>query len=280
MKNFLLILVFCLTMPLYVGAQARSFSKVEPHSIKSFKKILELKDVSAHILPFGHSFIDKGKLKSKSFFDLRENLKIEKALLLWMGEGVGEDEANFDIELKTSQGKTVTIKPKEKRQSQGFRYVYSCWADVTQFVREKGRYELSTLQSHKVPTPLQAAGWSLLLIVQDKKSRKGNIFITWGLHKLQPGELYNFQILPALKKSFVRSVIVIGGHGQKENGSGNSLNVQTLSMGDDWDGSSGERWDVDQYNVGRTVKGVTITVDPLLQWLFPMSFSVHTEIKE
>ena len=63
-----------------------------------------------------------------------------------------------------------------------------------------------------------------------------------------------------------------------------SLNGETLSIGDDWNGSSGELWDVDEYDLSFVKKeaftmdkGVTLTIDPLLQWLFPIGFVVQTE---
>ncbi len=198
-----------------------------------------------------------------------------------MGEGIEGEKTTFDIKIKTPHGKVFIIHPKATLKDGGVRYLYSSWADVTHVFKKEGDYKIVPLQGDKIPPPLEAAGWSLILVSKDQKRNSGNIILKWGLQRLQPGELYNFKMLPSLSHHHVNTVVIVGGHGQKENGSGNLINGETLSMGDDWNGSSGERWDIDQYFVSifkyKTDPGITITVDPLLQWLFPIAFLVQTE---
>ena len=72
------------------------------------------------------------------------------------------------------------------------------------------------------------------------------------------------------------------GHGRAGNGSGNLLNGLAISGQDDWDGSAGKFWDVDLFKPYPHTKYIaeeedlTLTVDPLLQWLYPIGVIIKS----
>ena len=287
MKNFKWILTVMVCSGSVFASQP-GVVNVAPYAVSTFKKVFQINQTSAEMIAYGGSFIDKGEFVGVSQFEIRNQKPVLKAILMWMGEGRGsKNEDFFSLELETTSVKPVhktRIIPSEKKTEDSDRYVYSCWADVTKHFLKSGHFKLKMNKVLGVTPPYQGAGWSLFLVYEDQKNVKRNIFINWGLHKLQPGEIYDFPIISPLRNQKISRVVVVGGHGQKENGSGNILNGETLSIGDDWNGSSGELWDVDEYDLSffkkeafTMDKGVTLTIDPLLQWLFPIGFVVQTE---
>ena len=282
MKNLKLLLTAMVCSGL-VWASEPSILDVSPHAIASFKTIFQKNQESLDLISNGGSFIEKGKFVGSSQFEVRDPRPLRGGILIWMGEGRGtKNNEIFSLDLNG-----VTITPQEKKIEEGDRYVYACWANVTKHFLKSGKFKIKMKPVSNLTPPYQGAGWSLFLIYEDPKKPKGNMYIKWGLHKLQPGEIYEFPLISPLRNHKINRVVIIGGHGQKENGSGNALNGETLSIGDDWNGSSGELWDVDEYDVSffkkeafTMDKGITLTIDPLLQWLFPVGFVVKTENKK
>ncbi|MBI2609468.1 MAG: hypothetical protein HYW47_07760 [Deltaproteobacteria bacterium] len=280
MKKLLSFIICSLFLGLFSWVYGESFSQVKPHEV-SFQKILDLNNVQGELIVFGDSFLENGKLKKESALEIPQNIKIHKALFMWMGEGLEGEKSTYHIEFKTKEEKVFKILPQKTLKEKNTRFLHVHWADVTTIVKPSQKYQVRYFQFEKIPIPLDACGWALILITENKNSFQGRFQVFWGLQRLQPGELYNFTLQKSgATHDIIHSVAVIGGHGQKGNGSGNSLNGKTLSQGEDWDGSSGERWDADFSQVDffgyKIDQGVIVTIDPLLQWIFPLGFALKT----
>ena len=130
------------------------------------------------------------------------------------------------------------------------------------------------------------------IVVREDSGLRGNetvrgndvktIGVYVGLQNLRPGDMYHIQ-LPIQAKGILRKATVMGGGGLEGNGSSNMVNGVALSGGDDWNGSSGPKWDLDTYEdlekyKFRVNEKLTWSIDPLLQWVFPAMFIL--EVKE
>jgi len=127
--------------------------------------------------------------------------------------------------------------------------------------------------------PYSVAGWALLVVTEDRNSDEiHSVTFLAGLQVLKPGETYDISLTPYLPKGSMKpsAIGIIGGHGRAGNGSGNLLNGRAISGEDDWDGSAGKFWDVDLYRLNLDTNSVglegemALTIDPLLQWLYPI----------
>jgi len=148
-------------------------------------------------------------------------------------------------------------------------------------------YGVNNLRSEVVnpggKDPYSVAGWALVVVTEDQKNEEtDSVVILSGLQILKPGETYDFPLINHLPEGFRKpvSIGIIGGHGRAGNGSGNLLNGKALSGDDDWDGSAGKFWDIDIFALKEhtdkdTKKGLTLTIDPLLQWLYPVGVIVQ-----
>ena len=122
-------------------------------------------------------------------------------------------------------------------------------------------------------------------IYENPKVAQRYVGIKAGMARLKPGEIYKVQILKENKvQGQVGWMSVMGGNGILGNGSSNLLNGITLSGKDDWDSSSGWKWDIDHFEIGKfqieSQNGLTWSIDPLLQWLYPVAVVIQIDVKK
>lgn len=127
------------------------------------------------------------------------------------------------------------------------------------------------------------AGWAMAVVYEDQEAAKNSsIIIKAGVARLKPGELYYMKLTEGKEKYFASKISLIGGHAIPGNGSSSLLNDRALGMKGDWDGSSGEKWDIDTFDIiNYKIEAhpqVILTIDPLLQWIFPVAFILKTEL--
>lgn len=256
--------------------------------ITGFDKMVRLDGQGLDFVLIGQSLLtgDKKSQTSTQMLDLRGTVK--KAFLLWSGETFSkraeEDKIIFITPGKKEQ--EVTAGKIWRKNSTGV--LYSAFADVSQQMNGSGDYGVRGLKSDPInpygKDPYSVAGWALVVITEEAGKRESSIMLWTGLEVIRPGELYELALeknrLPVSLKP--RLVGLIGGHGRAGNGSGNLLNGRALSGGDDWDGSSGKFWDIDtftveEYHWSEGGKMATLTIDPLLQWLYPVGVVIKLE---
>lgn len=241
----------------------------------------------------GKSLLVDQTIQKVSKTRLEISYPVKKAFLIWSGE---VKEKNKDTE------KILFLGPKNKEhwvtaqylwQKNSTGILYSALADVTQYVADSGLYGVKNLASDVVnpggKDPFSVAGWALVVITENRKSNKTySVALVAGLQVLKPGEIYDLPLNPYLSKSPRKpvSIGIIGGHGRAGNGSGNLFNGLAVSGQDDWDGSAGKFWDVDLFETKPHTKYIvengdlTLTVDPLLQWLYPIGVALKTRSTE
>jgi len=162
----------------------------------------------------------------------------------------------------------------------GRQLAYSAMVDVTRFMKRNGSYGVSGLKGKTD----KFSGYVIVGIYGSQRLPMRLISLTVGISRLKPGEIYDVRLGQKKIPGVVSRVSTFGGNGKAGNGSANILNGATLSGGEDWDGSSGLQWDVDDFRVRRfqvsSTKGVIWSVDPLLQWVYPIGIAVQTDLKE
>jgi hypothetical protein len=237
----------------------------------------------------GESIIEsRGGLKKQSETYLNDFPDLRKIFLIWSGEIKNDTEGFQQIRLTPAGKKTVMLKADKmfKTGSSGAFYsscvIYSCIADITPYYNGKGKYMIEGIKSDpsiKKPSNDQfsVAGYAVLVVYarDDKAIHKVRVYA--GLDVLSPGEMHTISILDKGTDLSLNKIAIIGGHGRKGNGSSNLLNGTGISLSEDWDASSGPYWDVDVFdnvNVDRsieTVKGLVLTFDTVLQWIYPVA---------
>jgi len=231
----------------------------------------------------GESFLTGKNLKESSRVSLKISFPIRKAFLIWAGEVKEPNENAEEIRLLVPGDKEIPVRAQRSWKKTSTGILYSAFAEVTKYVTGNGLYGVKNLRSERMnpggQDPYSVAGWALVVVAEDRKSEGINsVVILSGLQTLKPGETYDFPLVNHLPEGFWQpvSIGIIGGHGRVGNGSGNLLNGIALSGKDDWDGSAGKFWDIDIFTVEEHTnkykdQRLTLTIDPLLQWLYPIA---------
>ena len=283
-------MIFCF-LPLSVFAS--DLSPIENKNLINLGKIFIESGPGLDFTVVGKSLLVDQTIQKVSKTRVDISFPVKKAFLIWSGE-VKEQNKNA--------GKILFLGPKDKehritaqhlwkKNSTGI--LYSALADVTPYVPGSGLYGVKNLASDVVnpggKDPYSVAGWALVIVTENRKSNNTHsVAFLAGLQVLKPGEIYDLPLTPYLSKGHYKpsSIGIIGGHGRAGNGSGNLFNGLAMSGQDDWDGSSGKFWDVDLFKLNPDTNSVskgenlTVTIDPLLQWLYPMGVIVRSQSTE
>jgi len=271
------------------SAIAFDLSPIENKTIMSLEKIFVESGPGLDFTLVGKSLLVDKKIKKVSKTRLEISFPVKKAFLIWSGEVKEQNENAGKIYFLGPKNKEHRITAQHLWKKNSTEILYSAAADVTQFVTGSGLYGVKNLSSDVVnpggKDPYSVAGWALVVVTENRKSEKTHsVTFLAGLQVLKPGEIYDLPLTPFLPKGSIKlaSIAIIGGHGRAGNGSGNLLNGLAVSGQDDWDGSAGKFWDVDLYRLNLDTKGVglegkmALTIDPLLQWLYPIGVIVKS----
>ncbi len=272
---------------------AADLTPIDNKTLINLEKIFVETGPGLDFTVIGKSLLVENTIQKVSTAPLKISSPVKKAYLIWSGE-VNEYNKNTEkIRFLGPKNKEHRIAAQHfwKKNSTGI--LYSALADVTRYVSGSGSYGVKDLPSDKINPggrdPYSVAGWALLVVTEDSKNRKKySVTFLSGLQVLKPGETYDFSLTPHLPKAFGKpnTIGIIGGHGRAGNGSGNLFNDLAMSGQDDWDGSSGKFWDIDLFELtpdtGSVSKkgNLTVTVDPLLQWLYPIGVIVKSQSTE
>ncbi|MBI2645864.1 MAG: hypothetical protein HYW85_02360 [Deltaproteobacteria bacterium] len=235
----------------------------------------------------GASILEKAQKKSENAFLWKppKGVKVKKAYLVWSGyvaEAVIEKGAK-NIALTFPEGrKLLKMTPdrfytveEEGSSTQGQQKAYTGVVDVTSVLKKEGIYKVGDAETQAD----RFGGYGVIAIYENPKVPKRYVGIQAGMARLKPGEIYKVQIL---KENKVQGQVG-GGNAISGNGSSNLLNGVTLTGKDDWDSSSGWRWDIDHFEIGKfqieSQKGLTWSIDPLLQWLYPVAAVIQIDIR-
>jgi len=265
------------------SAFAFDLSPIENKTLINFEKIFLESGPGLDFTLVGKSLLVDQNIQKVSKTRLEISFPVKKAFLIWSGEVKEHNKNVGKIHFlgPKNKGHRITAQRIWKKNSTGI--LYSALAEVTQYVTDSGLYGVENLASDLMNPggrdPYTVAGWALLVVTEDRKSDEiHSVAFMAGLQVLKPGETYDLSLTPYLPKGSMESssIGIIGGHGRAGNGSGNLLNGKAISGKDDWDGSSGKFWDIDLFRLNLDTKNVglegkmTLTIDPLLQWLYPI----------
>ena len=265
------------------SAFASDLSSIENKTLPGLEKVFIESGPGLDFVLVGKSLLEGQSIQKISRTRLKISFPVKKAFLLWSGEVKEQNKLTETIHFLGPKNKEhrITAQHLWKKNSTGI--LYSALADVTPYVSGEGLYGVKNLASDAVnpggKDPYPVAGWALIVITENRKSEQTHsVALLAGLKVLRPGEIYDIPLSPYLTKDFVElhSLGIIGGHGRAGNGSGNLLNGLAISGQDDWDGSAGKFWDIDlfkPYPHTRYIaenEDLTITIDPLLQWVYPI----------
>ena len=251
--NKVLKIFFCLIL-CHTSFSATLESQKSRRISKAYKLIFNKKNVAFKVL--GSSFSNN--------FEYKIEKNKQKVFLIWSGEALKSPKNHREIILVNNHiEKKIKAKHFYENYSQG-----KLFLAISELTLTKGNYKLKASgETKKVP---KFFGHGMILI-DKKKNNKVKIFA--GLEAFYPGSVHGIDLKENIKP---KNLAVVGGHGLKGNGSTNLINGKPLSLGDDWNGSSGDRWDIDNYYVSAQKKRksgdkqVIFEVDPLLQWVFPL----------
>ena len=274
-----------LTIPLILSQplSASEFSSVNHKSLNGFETVYSQTSRGLGFQIIGESLLFEKKIKKVIRVPLKVSSPIKKAFLIWSGEVKEHNKNAGKIRFLGPKNKEhrITAQHLWKKNSTGI--LYSALADVTQYVTGSGSYGVKNLSSDVVNPggrdPYSVAGWALVVVTEDRNSDEiHSVTVLAGLQVLKPGETYDLSLTPHLPKSFMKasSIGIIGGHGRAGNGSGNLFNGMAISGKDDWNGSAGKFWDIDLFQLNLDTNNVVLerkmalTIDPLLQWLYPL----------
>ena len=249
---------FCLP-PLHTLAS--DFSSIENKTSTNLKKIFLETGPGLDFTMVGKSLLVDQKIQKVSKALLKISFPVKKAFLIWSGEvkEQNKDAAKIRFLGPKSQEHPITAQHLWKKNSTGI--LYSALADVT---------GVKNLSSDKVnpggKDPYSVGGWALVVVIENRKSEKiQSVAFLAGLQVLRPGEIYDIPLTPYLTKNFIETdtLGIIGGHGRAGNG-------------------SGKFWDVDLFKPYPHTKYIaegddlTLTVDPLLQWIYPIGVIIKS----
>ena len=267
---------------------ASEFSAVGHKSIKGLEAVYSHTSRGLGFQVVGKSLLSESGIQKTSRVRLNNAAPVKKAFLIWSGETKEENKTREGIIFLTDGNKehAITAQRIWKQNSTGI--LYTALAEVTQYVTGGGWYGVKNLYSEEVNPggrdPYSVAGWALVAVTEDPGSReKKSVTLLAGLQVLKPGETYDLSLTPHVPPGSLEpsSIGIIGGHGRAGNGSSNLLNDKALSGNEDWDGSAGKFWDIDIFEINRDNnndgdEGLTLTIDPLLQWLYPIGVIVKS----
>lgn len=240
------------------------------------------------VFVFGESLIsNNNKLKVNSIKNVKWDGEIEKAFLLWSiktnKKNINESVIFITPSAKAGE-KVRAIKAWGKEDSVALNLLAF---DVTDKVLTKGEYGIRSNYHTKSPNlKVSVAGWALIIVTQNSTSnKKNNIYFRLGVGQAHPGRIFNLDISPGKnpsRKWKKLRLISIGGNALSGNGSANLINGKSISGVEDWDGSSGVRWDIDEFFISRShykIKNekLIFMVDSLLQWVFPVAVITNFE---
>ena len=215
--------------------------------------------------------ISGGNLKPSTPFEWEKKVGLRKLYLIW--SGAKKVEVN-GTEIRAQKIYTITEQKTE---------IMAAISEVSSVFKKEGMYTIKGIDMKEAPFQ----GYAVIEVVEEAKAPLREIVVKAGMARLKPGELYTVEMLEKGekgKKGMISRFSVIGGNGKAGNGSSNLLNGVTVSGKDDWDGSSGIRWDIDDYDVKEfkilSEKGVRWSMDPLLQWLYPIGAVVQIDLEE
>lgn len=278
--GFFLLFTILLFPPRPISASG--LSSVNHKSINGFETVYSQTSRGLGFQIIGESLLIKKRVKRLSRVQLKVFAPVKKAFLIWSGEVIEHNKSVGKIHFLGPKNKEhrITAQRIWKKNSTGF--LYSALADVTSYVTGSGSYGVKNLSSEVVNPggrdPFSVAGWALFIVTEDRNSDEvHSVTFLAGLQVLKPGETYDLPLTPYLEKGFIdpSAIGIVGGHGRAGNGSGNLFNGRAISGEDDWDGSAGKFWDIDLYELRPDTnrkgdKDMTLTLDPLLQWLYPV----------
>ena len=265
---------------------ASEFSAVGHKSIKGLEAVYSHTSRGLGFQIIGKSLLSGSGIQKTSRVRLNNNSPVKKAFLIWSGETKEENKTREGIIFLTDGNKEHAITAQRLWQQNSTGILYTALAEVTQYVTGGGVYGVKNLFSEEVNPggrdPYTVAGWALVTVIEDPGSReKNSIKLLVGLQVLKPGETYDLSLTPHAPpgSSKPRAIGIFGGHGRVGNGSANLLNNKALTGKGDWDGSAGKFWDIDKFEVNGDNnndgdEGLTLTIDPLLQWLYPVGVVV------
>jgi len=272
-----------------VSAYASNLSSIENKTLINLEKIFHESGPDLDFTMVGKSLLVDQSIEKVSKARLKISLPVKKAFLIWSGEVKNEDKNTGKIRFLGPNNKehSITAQHLWKKNSTGI--LYSALADVTAHVKSGGFYGVKNLASDVVnpdgKDPYSVAGWALIVVTENRKSEKlSSVTFLAGLQVLKPGEIYDIPLTPYLTNGFLEpgTIGIVGGHARAGNGSGNLLNEIAISGQDDWDGSAGKFWDVDLFKPYPHTRYIaengdlTLTVDPLLQWIYPIGVIIKS----
>ncbi len=283
----IIVLLLLISYPQY--SFSTELTSIKNKTINDFETIFSETSKGLDFTIIGESFLVDKEIKKISQAELNVSSPIKKAFLLWAGELNNPTKTAKKIAFTSPENLEHLVQANKiwKKNSSGI--LYTAWADVTQFVSKNGTYSVKNLSSHAInpngKDPYTLAGWALIVITANPKAQtKNSLKILAGMQILKPGEVYDIPINLDIPNSNweLNSVGFIGGHGRAGNGSGNLVNGKSISGIDDWDGSSGKFWDIDLFTTipetnNDKGKGLILTIDPLLQWLYPVGAVVNVK---
>jgi len=285
-----LCILYC-SLPL--SAFASDLTPIENKNLVNLEKIFLESGPGLDFTVVGKSLLVDQKIEKVSTAELKISLPVKKAFLIWSGEVKEQNKNTGKIHFLGPKHKEHQITAQHLWRKNSTGILYSALAEVTPYVTGSGLYGVKNLASDRVnpggKDPYSVAGWALVIVTENRKSNNTHsVAFLAGLQVLKPGEIYDLPLTPYLSKGHYKpsSIGIIGGHGRAGNGSGNLFNGLAMSGQDDWDGSAGKFWDVDLFKVNPDTnstskrENLTVTVDPLLQWLYPMGVIVRSQSTE
>jgi len=252
-------------------------SSASPNDVSgSFELIFE-KEGKLRYEAYGDSF--KGIEKKIHILDwgYGKNDTVERVYFIWGGEVKRERLSNLnEFSFITPQGRMKIVKADMFVKSRsGGMIAFMAAAEISKLLRTPGGYELVYDNVYD-----NFGGYVIIEVHRDDLARYGVVRIAAGLKRLKPGEMYQVNLGKGLKGQ-VNQFTTFGGGARGGNGSANSLNGVMISGGEDWNGSSGTRWDVDNYELKKDRvyfdQELLWQIDPLLQWVYPMGAVVSIE---
>lgn len=283
--------VFCCLMAWPFALPAAEFSRVGNTRLPGFETIYSHTDSGLQCTIIGHSLLTGKTREEKNTAPLAIAGPVRKALLIWSGETGRQTAQIAEIDLLTPGHRRLPIRAERLWHAQATGTLYAAVADVTAHVVHSGVYGVAHLRSdpvhHGGKDPYAVAGWALVVITADAQDavRHGAgrtmILVQLGLQIVKPGALHEIPVLEGISPDrwTLQRIGIIGGHGRAGNGSGNLLNGRALSGGEDWNGSAGPFWDIDTFAVTDydAHQGTILTIDPLLQWLYPVGIVLRLD---